>query len=56
MKKKQIKNLALSKTVIAKIHLSAQQQLKGGTDPISPPEEYPRTQDPGAVGYCVMAQ
>ncbi|WP_299885558.1 class I lanthipeptide [uncultured Lacinutrix sp.] len=37
MKKKLIKNLSLSKTVIAKIQLSTVEKIKGGTDPISPP-------------------
>jgi len=48
MQKKKIKSLHLSKHVIAKIQLSAQQQLKGGTEPISPP----MSQRPDDQGIC----
>ncbi|WP_299885552.1 hypothetical protein [uncultured Lacinutrix sp.] len=49
MKKKTIKNLKLSKSVIAKIQLSALQKIKGGTDPISPPA---MTKAPDEDGVC----
>lgn len=50
MKKKQLKKLQFSKSLITKINSSLFLKIKGGTDPISVP--VPMTQAPDKNGIC----